>query len=93
MFPSVVIGDIDRILPTSFRVPSEDYTITLSDLQIGTRLHLGEGNFNEGLTYDGMLQFCMGIDDQFISPEHIEAILEGMKHIGLSIAAGEEGTK
>jgi len=91
MFLFAVIGDIDRILPTSFRVPAEDHTITLSDLQIGTRLHLGEGNFNEGLTFDGMLQFCMGIDDQFIRPEHIEAVLEGMKDIGLSIAAGEAG--
>lgn len=91
MFPSVVIGDIDRILPTSFQVPSEEYTIILSDLQIGTRLHLGEGNFNEGLTFDGMLQFCMGIDDQFIRPEYIEAVLEGMKHIGLSIAGGKAG--
>lgn len=37
-----------------------------------------------------MLQFCMGIDDQFIKTEYIEAILDGIRKIGLAIGAGEE---
>lgn len=82
-----MIGDVDRILPTTFTCDTA--SVKLSDLQIGTRLHLGEGNFNEGFTFDGMLQLSMGIDDQFIDPEHIATIMNGVARMGKLIAEGE----
>ncbi|GAA6060002.1 hypothetical protein JCM10212_001160 [Sporobolomyces blumeae] len=86
-----MIGDVDRILPTTFKLPLEgrDVNLRLENLQLGTRLHLGEGLFNEGFTFDGMLQFSMGSDDQFMHREHVDALLDGIKRIGETIAAGE----
>ncbi|GAA5925856.1 uncharacterized protein JCM15063_005143 [Sporobolomyces koalae] len=80
-----MIGDVDRILATSFNCP--DFRVHLSDLELGTRLHLGEGNFNEGFTFDGQLQLCMGIDEHVIDPAYISTILEQVKLIGLKIAS------
>ncbi|GAA6012025.1 hypothetical protein JCM11491_000142 [Sporobolomyces phaffii] len=82
-----MIGDVDRILPARYNIDGID--LRLSDLQLGTRLHLGEGNFNEGFTFDGKLQLSMGVDDQVIDPRHVRTILETVERIGNLVAEGE----
>ncbi|GAA5893662.1 uncharacterized protein JCM6883_003596 [Sporobolomyces salmoneus] len=81
-----MIGDIDRILQRGFSFSSNGFDLRLSDLEIGTRLHTGEGMFYEGFTFEGCLQLSGGYDKQLIDSRHFWSILNGVKEIGQLIA-------
>ncbi|GAA5877567.1 hypothetical protein JCM8547_007733 [Rhodosporidiobolus lusitaniae] len=85
-----MIGDVDRLLPTSFPLPSLSPTpssspssspslLRLSNILIGTRLHNGEGMLLEALTWDGMVTLCLGLDDGLIREETVKSLLEGVE--------------
>ncbi|GAA6000043.1 hypothetical protein JCM10207_006027 [Rhodosporidiobolus poonsookiae] len=83
-----MIGDVDRLLPTSFPFPSSStasstpISFRLSSLLIGTRLHRGEGMLMEALTWDGQITLCLGVDDQLVSAEVVERLLGGVRELG-----------
>lgn len=101
---SAVIGDVDRLLPTSFdsRTASGsagtatdggesgtspgDFRLVLHDLRFGTRLHRGEGMLMEAFTWDGMLTVCLGVDDELIWSEDVDALLYGIQKVGHIVA-------
>ncbi|GAA5820524.1 hypothetical protein JCM11251_003028 [Rhodosporidiobolus azoricus] len=93
-----MIGDVDRLLPTSFPLPPTPSSsssspspgqIRLSSLLIGTRLHSGEGTLLEALTWDGQITLCLGVDDGLIDGEMVERLLEGVREAGEVVAKGE----
>ncbi|GAA5948095.1 hypothetical protein JCM3765_007107 [Sporobolomyces pararoseus] len=81
-----MIGDVDRILDKYF----QGFKLRLSNLEIGTRLHTGEGAFHEGFTFDGQLQLSGGYDEELVKAEHFWSILNGVKEIGQLIASTKE---
>ncbi|GAA5978122.1 hypothetical protein JCM5350_007403 [Sporobolomyces pararoseus] len=83
-----MIGDVDRILEKRFSFSG--FNLRLSNLEIGTRLHTGEGSFHEGFTFDGQLQLSGGLDEELVKPEHFWSILNGVKEIGELIASVKE---
>ncbi|GAA6052867.1 hypothetical protein JCM3770_004385 [Rhodotorula araucariae] len=79
-----MIGDVDRLLPTSFTLPSSlGATLRLRDIAIGTRLHRGEGMLLEAFTWDGQVTLCLGVDDGLMDPALAVLIdLSGTLHVG-----------
>ncbi|BGP16576.1 hypothetical protein JCM10213v2_004578 [Rhodosporidiobolus nylandii] len=73
---------------TAFNASS---SLRLSDLNIGVRLHRGEGLLLEALTWDGMITFCLGVDDGLIAPELVERLLGGVKELAEVVARSEDG--
>lgn len=95
-----VIGDIDRILPTTFTLPplspssssssASPPTLRLHDLLIGTRLHRGEGMLLEAFTWDGLVTVCFGVDDEVMDPRVVDELMEGVRALGEVVAQGYE---
>lgn len=86
-----MIGDVDRLLPTSFALPSSSYsstttTLRLHDIAIGTRLHRGEGMLLEAFTWDGMVTLCLGVDDGLMDPALVDELLGGVRELGEAVA-------
>ncbi|GAA5944137.1 hypothetical protein JCM3775_001076 [Rhodotorula graminis] len=94
-----MIGDVDRLLPTSFALPSPSSsssssstssssgpTLRLHDVAIGTRLHRGEGMLLEAFTWDGQVTLCLGVDDGLMDPRLVDELLEGVRELGEAVA-------
>ncbi|GAA5833902.1 hypothetical protein JCM9279_001656 [Rhodotorula babjevae] len=88
-----MIGDVDRLLPTSFALPSlspssttPTATLRLHDVAIGTRLHRGEGMLLEAFTWDGRMTLCLGVDDGLIDPGLVDELLGGVRELGEAVA-------
>lgn len=85
-----MVGDLDRILPTTFSLPSLPFlppaTLTLSDMLLGTRLHRGEGILIESYTWDGQMTFGLGWDEHCLKREQVEEILDEVRGIGEMLA-------
>lgn len=62
-------------------------SLQLHDLRFGTRLHRGEGMLMEAYTWQGMLTVCLGVDDELIRPEDVDALLAGIREIGHLVAS------
>lgn len=67
--------------------PTTLYSLQLHDLRFGTRLHRGEGMLMEAYTWQGMLTLCLGVDDELIRPEDVDALLAGIREIGRLVAS------
>lgn len=84
-----MIGDLDRILPTVFHLPSSDGelpgVLTLSNLLIGTRLHTGEGTLCEVWTFEGKISISIGYDSNIFNAMQISAILSSINKIGQNL--------
>ena len=75
------------ILPTTFSLPTSfPATLTLSDMLLGTRLHRGEGILIESYTWDGMMTFGLGWDEQVLRREQVDEILSEVRGIGEMLA-------
>lgn len=92
-----VIGDVDRLLPTSFALPpaspssvSGAATLRLRDIAIGTRLHRGEGMLLEAFTWDERVTLCLGVDDGLVDPGLVDELLDGVRQLGEAVAAEVE---
>ncbi|BGP40436.1 hypothetical protein JCM10449v2_004398 [Rhodotorula kratochvilovae] len=87
-----MIGDVDRLLPTSFPLPSPSgATLHVRDIAIGTRLHRGEGMLLEAFTWDGRVTLCLGVDDGLMDPKLVDELLEGVRELAEVVADGVEG--
>ena len=62
-------------------------SLQLHDLRFGTRLHRGEGMLMEAYTWQGMLTVFLGVDDELIRPEDVDALLAGIREIGHLVAS------
>jgi hypothetical protein len=101
----LVIGDVDRIFPSTYTFPprpgdrttetraggrtTAPCSLQLHDLRFGTRLHRGEGMLMEAYTWQGMLTVCLGVDDELIRPENVDVLLAGIREIGHLVATPE----
>ncbi|KAI5476945.1 hypothetical protein MNV49_007046 [Pseudohyphozyma bogoriensis] len=86
-----MVGDLDRVLPTTFNVPTSSNTpstIRLSDTMIGTRLHRGEGIFMEVFTWDQRITVCLGADDVCVEPALVQEILDQLETLAKCVATG-----
>lgn len=43
----------------------------------------------EAFTWDGMLTVCLGVDDELMRPEDVDALLDGIRKVGRVIADSE----
>lgn len=80
------------MLDHKFTFERDEIELGVSDLEIGVRLHKGEGMFFEGFTFDGSLQLGCGYDEELIDSRHAWSILNGVKDIGHLIATVDETT-
>ncbi|GAA5868087.1 hypothetical protein JCM3774_001015 [Rhodotorula dairenensis] len=62
------------------------FRLQLHDLRFGTRLHRGEGMLMEAFTWQGRLTVCLGVDDELLRPEDVDALLEGIERTGRIVA-------
>ncbi|SGY20739.1 BQ5605_C016g08136 [Microbotryum silenes-dioicae] len=81
-----MIGDLDRLLPSSFpllatienkALNTPPPTVDITDLSIGTRLHRGEGLFTEVYTFGRRLYVSVGFDEQIYEKGFIESSILG----------------
>lgn len=89
-----MIGDLDRILPTVFNLPTADgenlRVLTLSNLCIGTRLHTGEGALCEVWTWEGQISISIGFDSNIFRGEQISNLLTSINKIGRTLVEVEK---
>lgn len=87
-----MIGDVDRVLQTTYivPVPGDQSALKLSNALIGTRLHNGEGSLLEAFTWDGSINICFGFDDTVLEPAIVHEVLSQVQRIGDALSNLEE---